>query len=398
MNGTLLYCLWIVFQIIIGYNLLQPLLLYLVYRLRRVFVYDKTAPQISAESDYAIIVTAFQQTALLKSVIDSILNLDYANYQVYVVADDCDISNLHFEDSRIIILRPEKVIASNTGSHFYAINNFIRDHERVTIVDSDNILDKRYLKEMDKAFNKGSKAVQGIRLAKNLDTTYACLDAARDIYYHFYDCKLLYGAGSSATLSGSGMAFDTNLYKICLQSLEISGAGFDKVLQHALVRRGHRIAYSSNAILYDEKTSQSGQLVRQRARWINTWFKYFSFGFDLIWIGIKNFNFNQFLFGTVLLRPPLFIFLILSVILMVINLVIDPKTAVAWALALTVFVAGFALALKSSNPPSKVYKALLGIPKFMFFQIVSLLKVRSANKISVATEHYHISRKDEITK
>jgi hypothetical protein len=47
----------------------------------------------------------------------------------------------------------------------------------------------------------GFAAVQGERKAKNLDTTYACLDAARDIYYHFYDGKLLFHIGSSATLA-----------------------------------------------------------------------------------------------------------------------------------------------------------------------------------------------------
>ncbi|MFX8758778.1 glycosyltransferase, partial [Acinetobacter baumannii] len=88
---------------------------------------------------------------------------------------------------------------------------------------------------LNEMFNKGFSAVQGERKAKNLNTTFACLDAARDIYYHFYDGKILFEAGASATLAGSGMAFTVELYKQCLEKSNVSGAGFDKVLQKEIV-------------------------------------------------------------------------------------------------------------------------------------------------------------------
>ncbi|MFX4827802.1 glycosyltransferase, partial [Acinetobacter baumannii] len=91
------------------------------------------------------------------------------------------------------------------------INRFKRPHERLTIIDSDNIIDPDYLQALNVYFDKGFKAVQGLRDAKNIDTTVAALDAARDIYYHYYDGKLLFEVGSSATLSGSGMAFTVSL-------------------------------------------------------------------------------------------------------------------------------------------------------------------------------------------
>ena len=58
-------------------------------------------------------------------VIESILSLKYNNYLIYIVADNCDISNLKFNDNRVIILRPPETLASNTRSHFYAINHFL---------------------------------------------------------------------------------------------------------------------------------------------------------------------------------------------------------------------------------------------------------------------------------
>jgi len=371
-------------QAAIGYNLVFPVFLLLIYGLRKAV--KSRRPAIGGTlPDYGIIVTAYEYTAQLPAVVGSLLQLNYDRYHIYVVADKCDISNLHFPTDRVALLRPEEVLGSNTRSHFYAIRRFIRPQTHLTIIDSDNLADPQYLNELNVYFNQGYEAVQGVREAKNLDTTYACLDAARDIYYHFYDGKVLFGAGSSATLAGSGMAFTTALYEKVLGHLDVTGAGFDKVLQEGIVSRGYRIAFAQKAIVYDEKTTGSDQLVKQRARWINTWFKYFGYGFKILFKGISRFSLNQVLFGLVLLRPPLFIFLLLSVFFMLINLVIAPVLSLLWLIGLVVFVLGFYISLKSSPTDPKIYQSLVNIPKFMFYQLTALVNARRANKISVAT-------------
>lgn len=391
---VVLWVCWIVLQIIIGYNLVLPVLIYLVslFRKNDAFSIQKL------DGDYAIIVTAYEQVTHIPEVVKSILKLNYSKYLVYIVADKCDISQLHFDDERIVILRPETTLASNTRSHFYAINNFKRKHNRLTIIDSDNLVHPEYLNELDVFFDNGFVAVQGLREAKNLNSTYACLDAARDIYYHFYDGKILFKAGSSATLAGSGMAFTTKLYVECLGTRDVTGAGFDKVLQDAIVSRDIRIAFTERAIVFDEKTSSTDQLVNQRSRWINTWFKYFSLGFKLVAKGLVRISWNQLLFGLILLRPPLFIFLILSIVFFGVNLFINPIFALVWFTGLVLFVFGFLLALFKSDTDPRIYKSLVNIPKFMFFQIISLFKARNANKRSIATKHSETNTIEKLVK
>jgi len=379
------YDIWIILQIIIGYNLVLPLLLYLVYVITGKYRIQGAGK--SKEHDYAIIVTAYEQTDHLPAVVDSVLKLNYSNYIVYIVADKCDISGLKFNDERVVVLRPPETLGSNTRSHFYAINHFNRRHELLIIIDSDNIIGNECLNELNKYFDAGFSAVQGLRKAKNLDTNYARLDAARDIYYHFYDGEVLFNIGSSATLAGSGMAFTTGLYRECLEGRDITGAGFDKVLQNEIVIRGYRIAFAEKAEVYDEKTSEAGQLVKQRARWLNTWFRYFKFGFSLAPKGILKMDWNRFLFGVILLRPPLFIFLILSVLFTVVNLWISATVVLVWLLGFVCFIAGFLVALLHARPDKAIYRSLWGIPKFIFYQVLSLMKIRKANKISVATKH-----------
>lgn len=376
--------LWIVLQIIIGYNLVLPIVFFLFYKL---FRKKRNNMLHQTDYDYAIIVTAYEQTGLLQQVVDSLLQLNYKNYLIYVVADNCDISNLHFNHEKVILLRPETVLASNTRSHLYAISHFERAHEILTIIDSDNLTDPEYINELNVFFDQGFEAVQGVRAAKNLNTTFACLDAARDIYYHFYDGEILFELGSSATLAGSGMAFKTDLYKACFENLDITGAGFDKVLQAQLLKQGKRIAFAENAIVFDEKTTNAAQLVNQRSRWINTWFKYFGYGFDILFKGIKGLNWNQFLFGLILLRPPLFMFILLSLFCAFINLFIFPFYTLIWFIAFGLFAAGFLIALLRYPTDSRIYKSLINIPKFIFFQLLSLVHAKQANKRSVATKH-----------
>jgi cellulose synthase/poly-beta-1,6-N-acetylglucosamine synthase-like glycosyltransferase len=379
--------IWLIIQVVIGFNLIFPVVLLAIYTLSKQLKKLPTGNDNSIQPDYGIIVTAYQQTHQLPDVVNSLLQLNYSRYHIYVVADKCDITGLSFPTEKVLLLRPEKVLGSNTRSHFYAIRNFIRPHSHLTIIDSDNLADPRYLDELNAYFNKGFEAVQGVREAKNLDSTYACLDAARDIYYHFYDGKVLFGAGSSATLAGSGMAFTTPLYEQCLGHLDVTGAGFDKVLQEAIISRGYRIAFAETAIVYDEKTTGTDQLVNQRARWINTWFKYVSLGFNLFLKGLLRLNWNQTLFGIVLLRPPLFIFLILSVLFLCVNLFLSITTALIWVMALMIFVTGFYLSLRNSETDPRIFRSLVNIPKFIFYQLSALLKVRKANQISVATQH-----------
>jgi cellulose synthase/poly-beta-1,6-N-acetylglucosamine synthase-like glycosyltransferase len=392
--NSFLYIGFIVVSFLVGYNLVLPVFLFLIYK---IVPTKKVHKDQKGEPDYAIIVTAYEQTYTLKAAVASLLKLNYANYLIYIVADKCDISDLNFESEKVVLLKPEEPLQSNTRSHSYAIRHFRRAHEYLTIIDSDNLVETEYLNELNNFFAQGYKAVQGVRKAKNLDTVYACLDAVQDIYYHFYDREILFAIGSSATIAGSGMAFTVALYKEFLERFDISGAGFDKVLQIEILKQKERIAFARNAIVYDEKTSKSDQLVKQRARWFNTWFKYARLGLGLLFQGVTGLNRNQFLFALLFLRPPLFLVVLSSFLLMVLSLFISASVFYGWLIAFVLFVSAVLISLLHSRAEAKVYKAMAGIPLFMYYQFLSLLRVRKANKISVATQHYHSKTIDEVS-
>lgn len=381
-----MYNLWLTFQILIGYNLFMPIILYFFYRLMKKQQYQSKSTK---EYDYAVIITAYQQTELLPAVVNSALGMQYSNFLIYVVADNCADAVLNFDDERVVLLRPETVLASNTRSHLYAIANFKRPHQLITIIDSDNLIEPNYLNELNVFFSNGFEAVQGLRKPRQLRSTLAALDAARDLYYHFYDAEVMFNIGSSATLAGSGMAFDTALYKRCFEQHDLSGAGFDKVLQAKILLEGKRIAFAPKAVVYDEKTAEQTQLVNQRARWINTWFKYFSLGFNVLFSGIINMDRNKTVFGMMLLRPPLFIFILIGGICLMINLILLNPFWIFWVSGFFCFILAFCIALRQGGANREIYRSLARIPSFILLQLRSLLRIRSANQRSVATRHQH---------
>lgn len=167
MYNYIMQYFWITIQIIVGYNLILPITLYLFYTFKSRPSFNKNL-NTYFQPDYGIIVTAYEQTDSLPSVVNSLLNLNYKRYLIYIVADKCDISTLNFNDERVIILLPEETLGSNTKSHFYAIKRFKRDHDHITIIDSDNLVDPNYLNEINKWFEQGYEAIQGVREAKIL--------------------------------------------------------------------------------------------------------------------------------------------------------------------------------------------------------------------------------------
>lgn len=391
MNDMLSIAILII-QVLIGFNLVLPFVLLIIWSLSKKATRRESSPD--SELDFAIIVTAYQHTFMLNSVVDSILKLNYSNYHIYIVADNCEDFNLEFGVSKLTVLRPENVLKSNIKSHRYAVDRFCREHDCITIIDSDNLVHQEYLYQLNLDFLEGYEAVQGLRAPKNLNTPIACLDAARDIYYHFYDGRVLSDIGSSATLSGSGMAFTANLYKMFLDTVDVNGAGFDKVLQAWLVTNGNLIRFNSEAVVFDEKTSKPEQLIQQRSRWLNSWFKFASYGLKIVCTGVKRLNKNQFVFGIVLLRPPLFIFLSFSFVALVINLFTGNYTAVSiWTGCIFIFVFSFYVSLKISAADKRILNSLRNIPTFVYYQFVSLLKARKANELSVSTLHDRESTK-----
>nr|MBP6812279.1 glycosyltransferase [Saprospiraceae bacterium] len=252
--------------------------------------------------------------------------------------------------------------------------------------------------------NLGFRCVQGQRLAKNLDTTYAALDSMGEHYKNYIEREVPFRLGGSAVISGSGMATETSLYMAYLASPEIEQGKEqgkkmlqeDKILQNFLLRDGNHIAYARQAIVYDEKVETGEAVETQRSRWLFSYFQNVPNALGILRRGFARLNFNQLYFGFVTLALPMFIQLGLAVGLAVVAIFIEPIWSAILLAALAVFSLNILWSLRLDGAPPEVWNALWQVPKFLLRQFVALFKMSNPNKHFKHTEHRKIVSVDEV--
>lgn len=352
--------------------------------------------------DFAAVITAYKEIDIALSCVDSILKQKYENYIIYLVADECDISNVHFDRDKVIILKPSERLGSKVKSINYAINNFRRKHQAIVIFDPDNLAHPQFFQKINLYFCNGYKAVQGRRTAKNLNTVYACLDAMGEYYYNYVTKYAPFKLRSSSPIAGSGMAIDHDIYVDHLNNYESDSdkviVAEDKLLQAEIVAKGHQIAFAWDAIVYDEKVSSGAQVERQRTRWINSYFKYSLKAIKIIFQGLLNFSWNQFLFGLNIFLPPLFLLVLGSIFFLILDFFVDKQMFIVWLCSIIIFFLNFNAALLLSDVESEIWRSMWGIPLFMFNQIMALLKIKRSNKDFMETTHTNLVAIDDILK
>jgi len=263
-----------------------------------------------------------------------------------------------------------------------------REYDAVVILDADNIMAPGFLRIISSFFEKGAQVVQGHRVAKNTNTSFALLDAISEEINNSLFRKGQVNLGLSASLIGSGMAFEWNLFKeVLFQNYAVGG--FDKELELQILKKKIKIEYAINACVYDEKVQKAEVFVKQRRRWLAAQFYYFSKGFhaglkDLVFTG----NFNHFNKTLQFLLPPR----ILQLGFLFICSVIFPFFSSLWLnqfwplLFLTL-----AFSLMVSIPMKyysfRTFRALLILPYGFFLMLVSIIKIKGANLSFIHTEH-----------
>lgn len=356
---------------------------------KRPFLTDK-------QYEFGIIITAHEEIKFVIPLVDSILKQTYPHFYIYVVADDCDISQLQFEDSRVIILKPETPLNAKIKSIHYGIGSFIKGHDIVIIFDADNLIHPSFLSVMNSHFQKGYQVVQANFKPKNTDSVYARMDAIGDMFNFFIDREVRMRLNLSANIWGSGVAIQRNLYE-AIGYKDMLG-GFDKKLQSHLVQQVDRIGFSTQAILFDEKISSGKSLENQRTRWISSYFKYFNESAKIFVKGVKNMDFNLIYFGFIALRPPLFIVLGVSLIITGINYFIGAPYFQLWLGILLSFILSFIAIIAIKSKDIRFIRTLFMMPVFIFRQMVALLKLGKAKKSFMKTQHSKLVFIDDLIK
>ena len=139
--------------------------------------------------------------------------------------------------------------------------------EVVLLLDADNHLVPGAIRKSKQAFLAGHSVIQLHRMAKNLDTPMAKLDALSEEVNNTIFRKGHVAVGLSAALIGSGLVMDRTRFETFMAQID-AVSGFDKQLELDLLRKGEKITYLEDAYVLDEKVRNEAVFETQRTRWL----------------------------------------------------------------------------------------------------------------------------------
>lgn len=390
--------IYIIFLACFTYCALSVLYLFLLSFAGQFFRFRKGKDFPSADplKKIAILVPGYMEDGIILSTAHNLLGLDYPQElrTIYIIADS-------FREETILALRslPLEVIevsfekSTKTKSLNEAFKRIGDDYDLALICDADNMPAADFLRKVNSAFVNGARAVQGRRVAKNLDTPFAILDACSEAINNHIFRKGAYALGLSSSVIGSGMAFEFDTLKNILGGIHAVG-GFDKILQLALVEQGICIHYLEDALIFDEKVGSSHAFQQQRKRWVSVQFIYlkqfFFPAFRLLFKG--NFSYFNLAVANSLVLPRAFLFLLLP-LLVIAGYFIGMSWAIAAAIIGLVFLLSLLMGLPASMMNKDLLVAILRLPKAIAVMIGTLFQIKHANKTFIHTVH----TKTEIT-
>jgi cellulose synthase/poly-beta-1,6-N-acetylglucosamine synthase-like glycosyltransferase len=337
-----------------------------------------------------ILIPAFKEDVVILEVVEDALKQDYpANqYKIVVIADSLNDKTVYLLHEYPIETIQVKFTDSTKSKALNATCLQIQeDFDIVVILDADNLMAKDFLTRMNLGFANGFKVIQGHRVAKNSDTSFALLDGiSEEINNHIFR-QGHRAAGLSSALIGSAMGFDYKLFKRLMLQINAVG-GFDKELELLIAREKIKIDYLPDAFVLDEKVQNACRFTNQRRRWLSAQFYYF--GRDILpslQLLITKGNIEYFNKAFQFILPPRILLLgvVILINLFVQSIKIGNTAEWFYLLVITGLIFLFSVPLKFYT--FKTLKVIFDLPKGFFWMIVSLIKSRRANRKFIHTEH-----------
>lgn len=365
------------------------LLVYSLASLRRC----KTLVTVSAVTHkrFVILIAAYREDAVILPTVHACLAQDYPceKYDVVVVSDHMQpATNAALSSLPIKLLQVDFEKSTNTKSLKVALEYLDRDaYDVVLIIDADNIIMPSYLSEVNDAFAvAGVRVVQTHRIAKNLNTDMAYLDAVSEEINNSIFRLGHVNLGMSAALIGSGMAFEYRLFYDAMMS-NTSVGGFDRVLEMKLLYKGVHFHYLPDTYVRDEKIQKTQHFYQQRRRWLSAqYYSFFEFANHLLpairdgkWDFCDKL-YQQISFSRVLLLGFVFFASFLFS-------VCASSLAYKWWGMFIVLLLALVLAVPRKYWKWQLFRAFCLIPYSFLLMFLNLFRLREANKKFIHTSH-----------
>lgn len=234
---------------------------------------------------FAALISARNEEAVIATLVDSIHHQDYPQelIDIYVIADNCDDNTAKAaSDAGAIVFERQDMEKVGKGYALdYALHKISDKHgedyyDGYFVFDADNILDTNYISAMNRTFSDGHRIITSYRNSTNYGTNW--ITAGYALWY-IRESKFLNHSrmllNSGCAISGTGFLVSKDVIKriggwkyfLLTEDIEFSIAN---------AMEGEKIAFCSDAILYDEQPQTFKQSWTQRLRWARGFLQVFA--------------------------------------------------------------------------------------------------------------------------
>lgn len=279
------------------------------------------------EHRFMMIIPAHNEEKVVRELVESLKNLDYNKklYDIYVIADNCtdNTAQIAKEAGAIVYERfDEKHKTKGFALQWFLQQKIDEDapYDAFCIFDADNIVDKNFLKAMNKKLNQGEDVVQGYRDIKNpsdswVTAGYAIFYWTMNRFYHL----ARYNLGLSPLINGTGFMVKFDVVKPEGWKTKTLTEDIEFSLKRIIA--GKKLGWATDAIVYDEQPVGFKQSWSQRSRWTVGHMQCLKEYTKPLAVAVKdnktvmNFDGLLYMLGTV----PMFV---LTIILLILNIVL----------------------------------------------------------------------------
>jgi cellulose synthase/poly-beta-1,6-N-acetylglucosamine synthase-like glycosyltransferase len=356
----------------------------LLYRRPKYGVHEK-------KKRIAVLIPSYKEDHIIVNTARRAAEHDYPkdSFDVFVAADQLQKETI--EKLRAIpvnVLEVQFEIGSKARSLNRLLNHIPEnDYEVAIILDADNIMMPGVLEKVNDAYQRGFRAVQVHRTAKNRNTPVAILDAmSEEINNHIFR-RGQRAAGFSCSTIGSGMSFEFKKLKEVYNKPGILGnPACDREVDFEIMKADICIEFIDDAYVLDEKVSSKEVYERQRTRWLESQIIHLRLFFDKKQGHVprtKDF-WNRLFYNMV---PPRLIFL-LSYFLVFILFLVEYFTGYSilypsypwWFVLTLVYLSVFPLSMPANLYTWSTFKAILHVPALVLSMVRALFKMKVSRK------------------